>query len=156
MRNFLILSIVILLIGCNSSDRPKKPDNLISQDKMSDIIYDVFLLNSAKGINKKVLENTGVLPQDYVFQKHNIDSLQFALSNNYYAYDAKTYEDIMKKVKERIDTDKVIVDALVLKENKTKDSLNKKVSDSVSKVRKNFKRSDTLNKKLKAISKDLK
>lgn len=156
MRYFLIFSIAILLLGCNSSERPNKPDDLLSTDKMSDIMYDVFLLNSAKGINRKVLENSGVLPQDYVFKKHNVDSLQFALSNNYYAYDAKTYEGIMEKVKQRIEADKAIVDSLVLKEKKVKDSLDKKVSDSIIKVRKNLKGSDTLNKKLKAISKDLK
>lgn len=154
MRHLFIICIVVFLLGCNNSDKPSKPDGLISKEKMSDILYDVFLLNAAKGINKKVLEINGVSPQDYVYKKHNIDSLQFALSNNYYAYDAKTYEVIMAKVKDRIEAERIIVDALIEKEKKVRDSLDRKVKDSLSKVKKNLLITDTLIKKIRAIPKE--
>ncbi|MEZ4801187.1 MAG: DUF4296 domain-containing protein [Gelidibacter sp.] len=123
MRYFTIIVIAMVLCGCADSDRPKKPDNLISKDKMSDILYDVFLLNAAKGINKRALENKGVLPQDYVYKKHHIDSLQFAQSNDYYSYDTKVYEAIMEKVKLKIVSEKKKYEALNEKEEKTRDSL---------------------------------
>ena len=44
------------MFGCGHSDRPSKPDNLILNEKMSDIIYDEFLLNADKGINKRIVE----------------------------------------------------------------------------------------------------
>ena len=136
--NRIALFLSLLLLACNGNDRPPKPDNLISENKMSDILYDVFVLNSAKGMNKKLLENNGIFPQDYVYKKHNIDSLQFAKSNEYYAYDVKTYEAIIDKVKQRIEKEKEIYDAIVLKEQKTKDSINEtkskaKLQDTIQK-----------------------
>lgn len=123
MKKLIIIVLGILLINCQGSGRPKKPDNLISKDQMSAILYDVFLLNAAKGINKRALENHGILPQEYVYKKYNIDSLQFALSNAYYAYDTKTYEDIVEKVKQKLETQKEFNDALIIKEDKKRDSL---------------------------------
>ena len=44
---------------------------------MVHVIVDMSLLSSAKGINKNKLQEQGVLPDDYVYKKHGIDSLQF-------------------------------------------------------------------------------
>lgn len=124
MKQFLLIAFGILLFGCGGTDRPPKPDNLISKEKMPEIIYDVFLLNAAKGINKRILEKNGILPQEYVYKKHNIDSLQFAQSNDYYSYDTKTYEGIMNKVKQKIEVEKAKNDSINSKEEKIKDSIN--------------------------------
>lgn len=137
MKKLIAIFVGFLLISCGGSDRPSKPDNLIPKEKMSDIIYDVFLLNAAKGINKRIVENNGIFPQEYIFKRYNIDSLQFAESNNYYAYDTKVYEGIMDKVKQRLSAEKEINDSIIKKEEKTKDSIievkrKEKKSDSIS------------------------
>jgi hypothetical protein len=123
MRIYICILIGLLILGCGDADRPSKPDDLIAKEKMSDIIYDVFLLNSAKGINKRVLEQNGVLPEEYVYKKYGIDSLQFAKSNHYYSYDTKIYEGIMATVKQKLEDEKKINEALVEKEEKSKDSI---------------------------------
>ena len=125
MKKVLAILIGIFVIGCGGSDRPAKPDNLIPKEKMSDIVYDVFILNAAKGINKRVLEQNGVFPQAYVYEKYKIDSLQFATSNDYYSYDTETYEEIMEKVKQKIELEKTKNDAIILKEEKKQDSIQK-------------------------------
>lgn len=122
MKKIVWILFGVLLLACGK-DKPPKPDNLISEAKMSDIIYDVFLLNAAKGINKRILEKNGVMPQEYVYKKHNIDSLQFAQSNDYYSYDTKTYEEIMGRVKERIETEKTKYDSIVTREQELNDSI---------------------------------
>jgi len=134
MKRILIIFVSLLIFACQGVDKPKKPKNLISKDKMVDVLYDVYVLNSAKSINKKVLESNGIQPERFLFQKHKIDSLQFAESNNYYAYDTKTYETIVEKVKERMENDKITYDALAEKEKEKQDSLtikNKKKKDSL-------------------------
>lgn len=123
MRNVIYIAIGILLLGCGQSDRPPKPDNLIPKEKMSDIIYDVFLLNAAKGVNRQVLEKNGVLPEDYVYNKYAIDSLQFALSNDYYSYDTKEYEGIMETVKLKLEVAKKRNDSISIIEKRVADSL---------------------------------
>ena len=38
---------------------------------MVDIIYDMTLINVAKGVNKSILENNGIIPEQYLFNKHS-------------------------------------------------------------------------------------
>lgn len=147
MKKFSYILIGFLIFNCGGSDRPSKPDNLIPEEKMSEIIYDVFLLNAAKGINKRILEQNGVFPQEYVYNKYSIDSLQFALSNDYYSYDTKTYEGIMESVKERVDLEKKKVDTINKQIVKTKDSLRlirTKLLDSIPKTKLLNQKSDTV------------
>ena len=130
-----------LVLSCNNNNinKPEKPDNLISKNKMVEVIYDMSLISSAKGVNKKILESKGIVPEDYVFKKHNIDSLQFALSNEYYAYNFKIYEDIYNKVRIKLNKDKTDFNTIVEEEQKVKDSINKskrKELDSLNKIRK--------------------
>lgn len=126
--------IFLVLLGCNKSTRPEKPENLIPKDDMANVLYDVFILNAAKGAAKSVLEDHGIFPEEYVFDKYNIDSLQFALSNAYYSYDIKTYEAIVSKVEERINTEKEFyqseIEKDVERQKRERDSLNK-LSDSL-------------------------
>jgi len=127
IKQLKYILLLLFVISCknNSIDKPKKPDNLISKDKMVNVIYDISLMNAAKGSNKKLIENEGINPEDYIYKKHNIDSLQFALSNEYYSYRLETYEDIYNNVKVKLEKDRKLYNEIVLAEKKVKDSLNK-------------------------------
>jgi len=116
MRHVIIFLGALLILGCNYVEKPIKPDNLISQDKMVDILYDVYILTSAKGTTKLILEDNGIYPEDYVFEKHKIDSLQFALSNEYYGFRVEEYESIIFRVEERYNNDIIKFQAKIDKE----------------------------------------
>ncbi len=146
MKKLLYL-VICIFFSCNNIEKPKKPDGLISKEIMADIMYDVFLLNSAKGVNKKLLELNGVLPEKYVFEKYNIDSTQFANSNNYYAYDTKTYESILNRIKEKIDSKKKEYEAL----DKVEEAARSKKTDSIRAIRAKAKDSVIKFNKLKPI-----
>ena len=77
MKIGLLVISILFLLSCENLE-VKNPSNLISEDQMVEILYDVVLINSAKGINKQLLQNNIKNPQAYVYKKHNIDSLQFA------------------------------------------------------------------------------
>lgn len=111
MNKLNVIIILSFLLGCNNSltQKPIQPDNLISQEKMVDIIYDMTLINVAKGVNKSILENNGIIPEQYLFNKHSIDSILFARSNEYYSYDLKTYQIIYDKVKIKLEKNKNII-----------------------------------------------
>jgi hypothetical protein len=76
---------------------------------MVDIIYDMTLINVAKGVNKSILENNGIIPEQYLFNKHSIDSTLFARSNEYYSNDLKTYQMIYDNVKIKLEKNKNII-----------------------------------------------
>ena len=104
LKRFTIyLSVIIVASACHDLDKPKKPDNLISKEKMVDILIDAKLIASATSINRKIMEDHGVDLNTYVYTKHHIDSLQFALSNDYYAFHIKDYEKIYMKVKDSLE-----------------------------------------------------
>ncbi|WP_417876396.1 DUF4296 domain-containing protein [Winogradskyella sediminis] len=131
-RFSIILVLGILILACNGLQRPKKPDHLISKSKMTDLLYDLYVLNAAKGVNRLTLEKNNLDPEIYILKKHNIDSAQFAESNNYYAFDTETYKEIVDEVKERLESEKEYFEAIRDKET---DSI-KKRRDSISKKQK--------------------
>tara|TARA_R110002050_G_scaffold94765_2_gene197211 strand:+ start:68785 stop:69345 length:561 start_codon:yes stop_codon:yes gene_type:complete len=148
LKRFILgFGIILLATACYEFKKPDKPKNLISKDKMVDILIDVKLLSSVNNKNRKVLKDSGINRNTYVFEKHHIDSLQFALSNDYYAFHLKEYQEIYEKVKDSLETLKNIYKDLELKEEtekKVKDSLDAlmkvKVLDSI----KNIKIQDSL------------
>ena len=142
-RYITIVLIALVIFSCNNIDKPKKPDNLISKDRMVDIITDISLMTAAKGLNKGLLEENAINPQNYIYNKYSIDSIQFSESNNYYAYDVKEYEEIYLIVKERLEKQKEEYTALQEKEKKERDSLRKvkkKERDSMKNMNLNRKR----------------
>ncbi len=120
MKNVLYTCLVLLLVSCFSQNKPKKPDNLISKDKMVRVIVDMSVYSSAKGVNRTVLEENGVQLEAHIYEKHQIDSAQFASSNYYYTYHPETYEDIYKRVRDSLTKLKVVYTALDKKETKEK------------------------------------
>ena len=95
------------------------PENIISEEKMIDILYDMSLISVSKGINKRILENNGMKPKKYILRKYNIDSLQFVVSNEYYSRDLERYLKIYDEVLNKLEINReIIIDSI---ENYKKD-----------------------------------
>ncbi|MDI1316304.1 DUF4296 domain-containing protein [Flavobacterium sp.] len=110
MKKFiLIICVVFVLSSCNENS-VAKPDNLITKDKMIDILYDISLLEAIKvqnlkgGINRKKAN-------EFIYKKYKIDSIQFAKSNKYYASDLVDYKKMFEKVKDRLNKENAKVEA---------------------------------------------
>lgn len=138
-KGLVIILIGLLLIACknNKIELPDKPDNLISEDKMVEVLYDMALISAAKGVNKRIMENRGIHPQEYVYNKHGIDSVQFALSNEYYSYDIRTYQELYDRVRLKLDADKREFNKSIQIKKTAKDSIseiNRRRRDSIIKA----------------------
>ena len=94
MKKYLL--IIFLFIGCSDN----VPDNLISKEKMENIIFDIMILNAASGFDLKIDKN--LLSDELIYKKHNIDSLQFFESELYYSKNPRDHYEIYAKVKIRI------------------------------------------------------
>jgi len=124
-RYIVIGSLFLVFIACGS-DKIKKPDNLIPESKMVNIMVDLALLNSGAGIDKDILEEVGVQPEQHVYKKYAIDSLQFANSNNYYAHNIDIYQNMFARVKSKLNIKKEEykkINEKEIKEKKKRDSL---------------------------------
>ena len=138
MKVLSYLTILLFLISCQEVNRPIKPDNLISKDKMVLILSESYTGNAARSINNRIMRNDIIELDSLIFKKFGIDSLQFAQSNAYYASQLNDYIEILKKVEERLVTQKAEIDTIIKREAKIrKDSLEmlreqqKKKKDSI-------------------------
>lgn len=149
----LLLLTIVFSCGKNNIIEPEKPDNLISESKMVDILYDMSIVSAAKGVNKKLLENKGVHPEEFVYNKYDIDSIQFAESNAYYSFDIRVYQNIYAKVKERLEADKNGFNEILEREKEKRDSISlaNKKADSIKKAK--LKERKRPNEKAKSLSK---
>lgn len=69
---------------------------------MVDILYDMALLQAMKSYNPNMLDVMNINSTNYIYKKYNIDSLQFAQNNEYYASRIEEYQKIYEKVDERL------------------------------------------------------
>lgn len=103
MKKISVLLFCFALFGSCQNAPIEKPDNLIDQDKMVDIIFDINVLEAMKSQTTLVLEANKINPNSYIYKKYNIDSLQFANSDKYYASDVIKYKEIFDAVNKRIE-----------------------------------------------------
>ena len=106
--------IFLALFSCSFTIEKKEvPDNLISEEEMINILYDMSLISVSKGINKRILENNGMKPKKYILKKYDIDSLQFVTSNEYYSKDLERYLSIYEEVLNKLEVNReFIVDSI--------------------------------------------
>lgn len=113
MRVLLILfGVLFLTFGCKDTVI-SKPKNLIEEDKMENIIYDLALLEGIKSYNPTNFQN--IKSNEYVYKKYKIDSLQFVKSTQFYASDISKYKKMYERVQKRLDDKKNPLDSLFKK-----------------------------------------
>jgi hypothetical protein len=96
-----LLIVLFLMVSCTSNTIYEKPKNLLSKNKMADILTDMYIAEGARSVNNKNLERL-VDYMPLVYEKHQIDSVQFAESNFYYNTRIDDYEAIYKMVDQRL------------------------------------------------------
>ncbi|TWO33741.1 DUF4296 domain-containing protein [Seonamhaeicola sediminis] len=135
-RLLLLLASILTIVACSG---PKKPKLLISKKKMVNILIDAKLIATANGVNKKTMQDSGVYPNTYIYNKYSIDSAQFAESNTYYTYNIKDYEEIYQIVKDSLDKLKEHYTALREEERKKAEQKSKDSLDAILKKRDSIK-----------------
>lgn len=105
MKQLLFLFVTIFIVSCSKNPVPK-PDNLLDEKTMVDILYDVSLLQAIEGSMPNKLIEHNIEMDQYIFKKYKIDSVTYRQNQMYYAGDARKFKKIYKKVLERLDKEK--------------------------------------------------
>ena len=123
IRRFLCYGICFWVFACGNQ-LMEAPKNLISEDKMTDILYDIALLNAIDNSHPQVLKEKRIEVMAFVFKKYGIDSTQFVESDLYYASVPVRYENIYEAVEDRLERDRDSISQLIKTNNTVKgDSL---------------------------------
>ena len=104
-KNLLKIGCFILFftsLSCKN-DAVEKPKNLIAEDQMTEILYEMAILEGIRLNNPSVFKDYKIDPAQHLFEKYKIDSLQFAESNFYYASDVNKYLELYQKIQAKID-----------------------------------------------------
>lgn len=126
-----VILLMIMLISCQDIKHTPKPENLIPEEKMVEVLTEISLLHGARSYNKNMMEEKGIDPYPYLMNKFGIDSVQLVRSNNYYAENYKQYKRIYDKVKSRLEILMAEYDSIREIEERKQDSI-RKLMDSVS------------------------
>ncbi|GAA4759905.1 MULTISPECIES: DUF4296 domain-containing protein [Flavobacterium] len=129
----VIVSLIFLFASCTVKNEIKKPEKLIEQDVMENILYDLALLQALKGYSPMELQKNSVNPKSYIYQKYKIDSIQFVENNKYYSSNIEEYKLMYDRIIARIEKEKKDVDAKINKDFKKKQQ---QIADSLKKVSK--------------------
>lgn len=111
MKQATIVFLALLLTAGCSEKVAEKPDNLIPEEQMIDIFYDLALLEAIRTQRPVTLQQADIQPTTYIYRKYKIDSLQFVNSNRYYASDLESYKKMYQEVSNRIESNKRAIDA---------------------------------------------
>lgn len=113
-------------MNCTSNTIIEKPDNLIPKDQMVNLLTDMFLASGGQHI-KNIHQKRNVNYFPLIYNKYQIDSVQFKASNHYYISKIDDYDEIIKKVDTRLRKLRKQYE----EERKVQDSLNLAKKDSI-------------------------
>lgn len=97
-----ILLVFLVLSSCTQLEEVP-PENLIGEEKMADLIFELAVLDAAKGFVPKDQKQRIDLDADSFYQFHEIDSAQFTSSNAYYAKQPKAYLRIVSMANTKLE-----------------------------------------------------
>ncbi len=128
MKKIIVLLSILIMGSCVNKVEAPKPAKPIDKPTMENILYDLALLQALKSYSPEKLGKNNINSKTYIYQKYNIDSLQFAENNKYYASDFTEYQAMFTRVTDRLQKEKAAMDTIVKKEYAAK---NKKRLDSI-------------------------
>jgi len=133
MKNIIYLSLLLYFFSCENADNSKKPANFIEKEVMINLLLDMKIAQKArtvKNIEKKKNQNY----MSTVFDKYQIDSVQFQKNNDYYTEHLDLYHELYTEVQKRL-KDSLQKYELIKKQKDSlkKESFKKKSKPKVSK-----------------------
>lgn len=125
MERYLTVFFCLLVISCGNK-LMEEPENLIPREKMSDILYDMALLDAIDNSYPQVLSENDLQVMEFLYEKYGIDSLQFVQSDLYYASVPAEYQKIYEAVEERLTQKRDSISEVIRQgQSKASDSLDR-------------------------------
>lgn len=119
MKKFLLLVIGIVIISCSKNPVPK-PDNLLDDEVMTNILFDIAVLQAAEGTMTYRLTENNIKVNTFIYEKYKIDSTTYYQNQKYYAANTRKYKKMHQEVLARLDeiksTSETKKDSIVKKE----------------------------------------
>tara|TARA_B100001996_G_C18668101_1_gene595607 strand:+ start:1739 stop:2086 length:348 start_codon:yes stop_codon:yes gene_type:complete len=113
MKKIFLISLMVF--SCNNEIKIDKPKDLIDQEMMSKILYDITIMNSIKGSGYLMKGVDSIFSREYIYTKYGIDSTIFINSQIYYSKTPKKMMSIFLRVDQRLERSKDSIEELMQK-----------------------------------------
>lgn len=131
MKYIVTFVLVLMLFVACAEKVVEEPENLIAKEKMTEILYDLAILNASKSGAQSKFNNSGIDVMEFLYEKYDIDSTQFSDSDLYYASLPLEYQSIYEDVEARIQVKKDTMEARGERRNDSIRAANLKRQDSI-------------------------
>jgi hypothetical protein len=111
----VILSILLITFFSCGEKGPEKPERLLSEEQMENILYDLILIQTVSSTSPRQIKQNDIDVKNYVYNKHGIDSLTLVQNQKFYAADIEKYQGMHKKIAERLKAEKTPLDSITSK-----------------------------------------
>lgn len=135
MKKTVVVLGFLMLLAC-AEKVVDKPKNLIPKDKMIDILHDLALLNATRTTIGARMDDIGIETMEFLYDRYQIDSLQFAQSDLYYASMPLEYQAIYTAVEARLDERVKIIEEAAEKRSDSIRKATEKRQDSINRSKK--------------------
>ncbi len=112
MKKLILIFLGIVLTSCSNNPAPK-PDHLLDDDVMTEILFDIAILQAADGSMPFRLSEKNIKINTYIFKKYNIDSTTYYQNQRYYAADARKYKKMHQEILDRLEQAKIVNDTIL-------------------------------------------
>ena len=102
MKKFLGIFTAIFIISCSKNPVPK-PDNLLDDEVMTNILFDIAILQAADGTMTYRLSENNIKVNTFIYEKYKIDSATYKQNQKYFAADTRKYKKMYQEVLTRLD-----------------------------------------------------
>lgn len=127
----LLMGVLIVFFASCKEKLIEPPENIIPQAEMTEILYDLALINGARTTNPTLLDNYNIKTMPYIYEKYDIDSLRFVTSDQYYASVPAVYQQMYQKISDRLQQEIKKIDEKRAQKNDSARARNKRVRDSL-------------------------
>ena len=98
--------IIILLICTSCNEETNIPSGILEPNQMIDVMEDIYIaegiVSSSDIINKEAERQKAIDYYSIIYKKHNIDSLQYRKSFEYYCQHPALMQDVNEQVINRL------------------------------------------------------
>jgi hypothetical protein len=115
MKRVILFVVVLVLSACSDIKYAPKPDDFYGDDKMADIMTDLYLLEASMTSDRGAFTDLQILPSDFIYEKYATDSLTFQENLYYYSDRTEEYDLLMDQVQERLD---VLLDSVAVRQER--------------------------------------
>lgn len=120
MKYYFAILILLFAVSCSGKKEPKPPEDVISIEKMEEILYDVQIAEAIymRGGQPSKAEGRDKAKQLYgrIYEKHDITEEKFKRSYKWYSAHPEILNDIYERLLERYSEDQTLLEEDLKKE----------------------------------------